>query len=268
MKVSIIVPTYNEEKNISIFYQSLGKVLNNLLNYEFEIIFINDGSEDNTQLELNKLKISDKRIKLIEFTRNFGKEIAVTAGLNYCSGKAVILIDADLQHPIEYIPEFIKKWEQGSELVVGIRKKNKGAGIFKNISSWAYYKIINSITDIKVKPNSTDYRLLDRTVVDEFNRLTERNRMVRGLITWLGFRQSYVYFEADQRAGGKAGYSTLKLFKLAITSIISMSLFPLKFAGYLGVSITLISGSAGLFAFIEKYILKDPWNLNFSAPPA
>jgi len=265
MKISIIIPIYNESANIPVLYQELKAVLNKQT-ADFEIIFINDGSTDTSTQAINKLIAADDSIKLIDFTRNFGKETAVTAGLNCCQGQAAIIIDADLQHPVELIPQFIAKWQQDAKLVIGVRKKSYGINIFKRISSWFYYKIINSIAEIKVKPQATDYRLLDRDVINEFNRLTEKNRMVRGLIAWLGFKPEYLYFEAPPRRDGQARYNSLKLFKLALSSMISLSLFPLKFAGYLGMFITFIAGLGGLFIFIEKYILDDPLNMNFSGP--
>jgi len=265
MLISLIIPAYNEEKNILKLYQELKKTLSEL-EHDHELIFINDGSQDNTQDELDRLSQNDPGIKVIEFTRNFGKEIATTAGLNSCNGQVAIMIDADLQHPVEIIPQFIEKWQAGHMLVIGVRKKDQAEGIIKKIGTYFFYKLINIISEVKVKAHSTDFRLLDRQVINEFNRLSERNRMTRGLINWLGFKPTYIYFQPNQRFQGKARYSTLKLIKLALSSMVSLSLFPLKLAGYLGIFITFFSGLGGLFIFIEKYILKDPWNLSFSGP--
>ena len=259
---SIIVPVYNEEKNISLFYAKIQLILKTL-NYKWEIIFINDGSSDKSMLELEKIVEKDKQVKIIDFSRNFGKEVAVTAGINTCKGMACIILDADLQHPIEKIPEFIAKWEAGAEVVIGVREKNKGEGLVKKIGSYFFYKMINLISSMEIVTRATDYRLLDRVVIDEFNKLTEKNRMTRALIDWLGFRRTYVHFQANERMYGKPTYSFWKLVRLAFNSMISFSLFPLTLAGYLGIIITFLSGLLGLFIFINRYITN---NLYFSGP--
>ena len=263
--ISIIIPIYNEEKNIPLLYDELKKVLQQI-NYEHEIIYVNDGSCDNSPQELQKLRLADSKVKIIEFSRNFGKEIATTAGINNCGGDACILLDADLQHPPQLIYKFLAEWEKGAEIVIGVREKNNGDCLIKKIGAYFFYKIINKISATKIVPNATDFRLLDKMVIAEFNKFTEKNRITRGLIDWLGFKREYILFKAPERINGKAGYSLVKLCKLALDSIVSLSLFPLKFAGYLGILITLGSGLMGLFIFFEKYIFDDPWNLNFSGP--
>jgi dolichol-phosphate mannosyltransferase len=267
--ISIIIPVYNEEENIPLVYDELKKVCQSetLANrYNFEFIFVNDGSNDNSGEFLVKLSSDDDRVKLIEFSRNFGKEIATTAGINNCHGNAAIIVDADLQHPIELIPEFLQKWEDGAEVVVGVRKGNAGEGVIKKIGSYLFYKTINQIAETKITPNATDYRLIDKKVIAEFNRFTERNRITRGLIDWLGFKTDFIHFQARPRKAGNASYSYLKLTKLALSSFVSHSFFPLRLAGYLGVIITFFSGLLGLFIFVEKYILNDPWAFHFSWP--
>jgi len=265
-KISIIVPVYNEEKNLPAFYAELSRVLAALEEkFSFEIIFVNDGSRDGSAQMIEELAGSDVRIRYIEFSRNFGKEIATTAGLNHAAGDAAIMLDADLQHPPAMIPKFVEVWEQGAEVVVGVRKKNNKDSWTKNIGAWFFYKIINRISDTAIVPNATDFRLLDRMVLDEFNRLTERNRMTRGLIAWLGFRRQLIRFDAPKRADGQASYSMLKLIRLAMSSFVSLSLFPLKLAGYIGIFIMLTSGLLGLFMFFDKYILDDPFGYHFSS---
>lgn len=260
--ISIIIPIYNEEANILLLYNKINKSLkNNLANYE--IIFVNDGSQDKSQAIIEKLAQKDKHLKFIEFSRNFGKEIALTAGLNLCYGNAAIMLDADLQHPIELIPKFLSKWEYGSKIVIGVRNKNKSDKISKKIGSWMFYKIMSRISDTKIIPNSTDFRLLDRQVINEFNKLSEKNRIMRGLIDWLGFKRDYIYFDASPRNNGKPGYNFWKLIKLAFSSFVSLSLFPLKIAGYLGIFIMLGSGLFGIYMFITNYVLKIQ---NFSGP--
>ncbi|MCX6761325.1 MAG: glycosyltransferase family 2 protein [Candidatus Moranbacteria bacterium] len=258
--LSIIVPVYNEEKNIPLFYEKIQAVLG--VNYAWEIIFINDGSRDKSIIELEKIAGQDSRVHVIDFSRNFGKEIALTAGINSCQGAACIILDADLQHPIEKIPDFIAKWEAGAEVVVGVREKNKGEGLVKKIGSYFFYKMINQISDMEIVTRATDFRLLDRVVIDEFNKLSERNRMTRALIDWLGFRREYIRFEANERIHGVPAYSFWKLVRLAFNSVISFSLFPLKLAGYMGVIITFLSGLLGIFIMVDRYITKE---LHFSS---
>ncbi|KKQ52001.1 MAG: Glycosyl transferase family 2 [Parcubacteria group bacterium GW2011_GWD2_38_11] len=264
-KISIVIPVYNEEKNIPLIYAELQKVFAGCANeYILDILFVNDGSSDNTIGEIEKLGQINQNVRCIDFSRNFGKEVATTAGLNECQGDACIMLDGDLQHPVELIPDFIAKWEKGAEVVVGIRNENKSSGMFKKIGSAIFYKIINRIAEIEIIPNATDYRLLDRVVIDEFNRFTETNRMTRALVDWLGFRRAYIYFDANERIHGNASYNFWKLFKLAINSFVSLSLFPLQLAGNLGIVITLISGLAGSYILLGKYFFHTPFASTFS----
>lgn len=263
--ISIIIPAHNEEKNIALIYAEISKIVDFFGDkYSWEIMFINDGSTDNTLAEIEKLADRDTKIKYLDFSRNFGKESATTAGINNCVGSACIMLDADLQHPVGLIPEFIEKWEKGAEVVVGIRNKNKSNGFIKKIGSTLFYTILNKITEIKIVPNTTDFRLLDRVVIEEFKKLSETNRMTRALIDWLGFKRDYIYFDAQERIHGTASYSFWKLFKLAMNSFISLSLLPLKLAGYLGVTITLLSGISGLYILLGKYFLHTPFASTFS----
>ncbi|MEW6408278.1 MAG: glycosyltransferase family 2 protein [Patescibacteria group bacterium] len=264
--ISYIIPVYNEDKNIPLLYKELKKFFGvpaKAGDYDYEIIFINDGSTDKSSQVIDDLASRDSKVKYIEFSRNFGKEIAITAGLNYCKGDAAICLDADLQHPIDKIPNFLLKWENGAEVVVGVRNRSKSEGPVKRFGSWLFYKIMSRISETQVKPNSTDFRLLDRKVINEFNRLTEKNRLTRGLIDWLGFHREYIYFEADQRKNSEPAYSYLKLVRLALYSFVSLSLFPLRIAGYLGIFITLTSGVFGLYILIADKILHIT---NFSWP--
>jgi len=261
--ISIVIPVYNEEKNIPLISAELLNVFSSI-KYDYEIIFINDGSKDKSQSVIENLAKTNSKIKGIDFSKNFGKEAATSAGLQYATGDAVIIIDADLQHPTSLIPSFIERWEKGSDVVIGLRTKNKGQSLMKRLCSFLYYKIINSISDTDIKSGATDFRLIDRKVVDEFNKFTEHERITRGLIDWLGFKRDFVKFEANERINGKASYSYFKLIKLALSSSISHSLFPLKIAGYLGVFITITFGLGGVFIFIQHYVLRDIGNWSIS----
>lgn len=257
-KISIIIPAHNEELNIPIIYKEIFKALSTLSDkYDYEIVFVNDGSFDKTGEAINIIIEDDKRVKYLEFSRNFGKEMAITAGLNNCAGDCAIIMDADLQHPPTMIPNFIADWKKGFEVVVGIRKKSKSDSWIKVLGSKLFYRIMSRISETDIAPNSTDFRLIDRKVIDAFNLCTERTRIARGLIAWLGFKKSFIEFEAGERSNGKASYNTLKLFKLALSSFVSMSLFPLKVAGYLGVFITLFAGILGVFIFLAKFVFNN-----------
>ena len=263
--ISIIIPCYNEEKNIFPVYDAIVKKWNeNLINnYNLEFVFVDDGSQDNTVEEIKKIAKKDNRIKLIEFSRNFGKEAATSAGLHGCKGDACIMIDADLQHPVRVLPEFVHRWEEeGIEVLIGVRRSSKSDNFIKRTGSRVFYKIMRLISEVPIVPNATDYRLLDRQVIDAFNDLSERNRITRGLIDWLGFKRRLLYFDADERNDGEASYSIFKLIQLAVNSIISLSLFPLRFAGYLGVFIVIVSGGLGIIMFVDRYLVN--WGLNFS----
>lgn len=263
--ISLIIPAFNEEKNIEPVYNAINAVIEPLRQtYDFEIMFVNDGSSDNTIGEIKKLSQIDQKVKYLDFSRNFGKEIATTAGINNCKADACIMLDADMQHPVELIVEFVKKWEQGTDVVVGIRRQTKSDGLGKKIGSKLFYKIINKIADIEIIPNATDFRLIDRIVIEQFKRFTEKGRMTRALIDWLGFKREYVYFDANERLFGNASYSTWKLLTLAMDSFVSLSLFPLQLAGYLGIFITLFSGVSGFYILIGKYFLHLSFASTFS----
>lgn len=250
--ISLVIPVHNEEVSLSELYKELINVLNDSVS--FEIIFVNDGSTDNSLEILNDLS-RDARVKIIDFTRNFGKEVATTAGLHYSSGEAVIIMDADLEHPPEIIPELITKWRKGAEVVYTIRKYSKDTPILKRFFSKLYYFLINKISSIKLEPSSTDFRLLDRRVVNTFNQLTERNRFFRGLVDWLGYKSDYVKFISPYNKKGVKNYSIKKLLRLAISGVTSFSLFPLKLAGYLGVFITLASGVFLITMFLIRWFI-------------
>lgn len=262
--ISLIVPVYNEEVNLSLFYDELVKTLAGFGGqYDWEIIFIDDGSQDKSNQVIEDFTKTDARIKYLEFSRNFGKEVALSAGLHHCRGEAAILIDADLEHPPEIISQLLKKWEKGAEVVIGLRKEYERKGMLKRMGSFFFYQIMSLIGETELSSKETDFRLLDKKVIKAFNRLTERNRMTRGLINWLGFKRDFIEFELGRRQRGKPAYSFLKLTRLALYGFVGQSLFPLRAAGYLGIFITLFAGFLGFFMFLNRYIFH--W-LVFSGP--
>lgn len=243
MKIAIVVPVYREARNLERLHAALSAVIDSIRDYEWRLVFVNDGSPDESLDVLKKLAERDNRVGVIDLSRNFGKEIALTAGVHACvSADAVICMDADLQHPPELIPELVAAWQNGAEIVATLRKSIEKQPLLRRIGSHGYYWLMSKISGLDMQSQTTDFRLFDRKVVEAFCRTTERERMFRGIMDWLGFRKIYVEFHAGAREEGEAGYSYTKLWQLAVNSITSFSLFPLKLTGYLGVLISLISG--------------------------
>ena len=265
--ISVVVPVYDEEGGILDFLDGQLLPVLSKLKYDAEVIIIDDGSKDKTLEKIKSSKIlnSGTLVNVIALTKNFGKEVALTVGLEAANGDAVIMIDADGQHPAEEIPRLIEKWEDGALIVTAV---NSGNTTKHRVRSGIYYKIMRAMGNKNVMPGAMDFRLLDRAVVDEFNQLTERNRLTRGLIDWLGFDQEYVKVKTRGRKNGKPTYSTKKLAGLALDSMVSSSRTPLVIFGYLGAFITIFSVIFGLFILIEQYIMGDPMNLDWSGAVA
>ena len=260
--ISIIVPAHNEVAGLSSFLEDqLLTTLEKIENYDFEIIFVDDGSTDGTLDLLYEYASRSKKFRVISFSRNFGKEMALSAGLKYAKGDAAITIDADGQQPPKLIPRFIKEWEDGADIVTGVRDHYTKHGFIARTGSRLFYWLLRRMGNHYTVAGSTDFRLLSRPVIDEFNRLPEHNRITRGLIDWLGFNQKYVKYTYGARLAGKPSYNFKKLFRLAIDSFVSMSTTPLVIFGYIGIIITLLSGLLGLFCLINQYLLGDPLHL-------
>ena len=193
-KISIVIPVYNEEKVLEISYNKIKDILENIEQYDYEIVFINDGSKDSTFSILEKISNENNRVRVISFSRNFGQEAALTAGLKYVTGDAIVIIDADLQDPPELIPEMLKIWEQGNEVIYGKRKRRNGESAFKLLSAKMFYKTLNALSDVEIPKDTGDFRLVDKKVVDVINSMPEHNKFLRGLFSWVGFKQySYEY---------------------------------------------------------------------------
>lgn len=240
-KISIIIPAYNEEEVAQECYNRLEEVLNKLNNYENEIIFINDGSKDKTLEILTKLANQNENVKIVSFSRNFGHQAAVTAGLKYVTGDVILIIDADLQDPPELLPEMLKLWEEGNEVIYGERKTREGESRFKLFTAKMFYKTLNALSDVEIPKNTGDFRLVDRKVVDTINSLPEHNKFLRGLFSWVGYRQYAFKYERKERFAGKTKYPLKKMLKLAADGIIGFSTKPLKILGGLGFISIIIS---------------------------
>jgi dolichol-phosphate mannosyltransferase len=265
MKVSVVVPAYNESPGINTFHNDiLTPHLKGSVKSSYEIIYVNDGSTDDTLEKLQLIADSDKYVKILNLSKNFGKEIAVTAGISVAQGQATIIMDADGQHPPEVIAEFLKKWELGAQVVIGIRDTNQKEGFIKRWGSKLFYKLFNSLSGTTVVPRSTDFRLIDSSVREEFLKCSERQRITRGIIDWLGFQREYIHFHSPARLAGEASYSTHQLIRLALNSFISLTLKPLLIVAWLGVIIICLSIIVGSAVFIEQFIMNDPLHLNFT----
>ena len=252
-KISIVIPMYYEEEVAEECYQRISNTLKKLDNYDYELIFINDGSQDKTQEILENIAKQDKKAKIITFSRNFGHQCAVTAGIKYVTGDCVVIIDADLQDPPEVIPEMLKLWEQGNEVIYGKRKSRKGESKFKLLSAKMFYRTLDALSDVKIPMDTGDFRLVDRKVIDVINSMPEHNKFLRGLYSWVGFKQIPYEYERQERYAGKTKYPLKKMLKLASDGIISFSTKPLKLVGYLGI-ITIVISIALLIYTLISYI--------------
>ena len=251
--ITLLLPIYNESGNIAALVREIDRVVAELPAYDFRLLFVDDGSRDDSVAQLETLAAADPRIGVIELSRNFGKELALTAGIQAVDGDAVIIMDADLQHPPSYIPEMIRKWEEGFDIVATKRVKSERQPLLRRLGSDLFYWLLNSISEFKMEPGTTDFRLLDRIVVDALKQFTENNRMVRGLIDWMGFKKTFIAFEAPDRHSGKPGYSYARLLQLALNSFMSFSLVPLKLAGYLGMFVITVFGLLLAFMVADKF---------------
>ncbi|SFR91169.1 glycosyltransferase family 2 protein [Anaeromicropila populeti] len=251
VRYSIIIPAYNEEEVLDETYKRLTEVMKST-EEEYELIFINDGSRDNTFKMLQDYCKKDSSIKVVNFSRNFGHQIAVTAGMEYSSGQAVVIIDADLQDPPRVILEMIAKWKEGYDVVYGKRLVRKGETFFKKFTAKCFYRILDHMTTVDIPVDTGDFRLMDRKVVDVMNSLSEKNRYVRGLVSWVGFKQTAVEYMRDGRFAGETKYPLKKMLKLAADGILSFSYKPLHFAGVVGSMLSFASFIYLIIVVIQK----------------
>lgn len=238
-RYSLIIPIYNEEDNIPLLYQRVKAVMDSV--GQCELILINDGSGDRSLSLIRELNAQDDRVCYLSFARNFGHQIAVTAGLNFCRGQAAIILDADLQDPPELLPDLIEQWQQGYQVVYAQRTKRKQENWFKRLTAYVFYRLLQRLADVNIPADTGDFCLMDRQVIDLLNGMPERNRYIRGLRSWVGFRQTAVKFERDPRHAGEVKYTFQKSLRLAINSLVSFSIVPLRLATYLGLISALLA---------------------------
>lgn len=260
-KISVVIPMYNEEEVAKTSYLRIKKILEELAQYDYEIIFVDDGSEDGTLKLLQEMAQENEKVKIISFARNFGHQAAVTAGIKYVTGDAIVIIDADLQDPPELLPEMIALWEEGNEVIYGQRKSRKGESAFKLLTAKMFYTTLNALSDVEIPKDTGDFRLVDRKVIDVINSLPEHNKFLRGLFSWVGFKQKAYFYERQERYAGKTKYPFKKMWKLASDGIISFSTKPLKIVGGLGF-VTIIFSIGILIYSLLSYAL----HLNQLAP--
>ncbi|SMC82338.1 glycosyltransferase family 2 protein [Sporomusa malonica] len=234
--ISIVVPVFNEQDNINNFYQEVVKHMKQL-DYCFELIFIDDGSSDATPLILERLANEDGRVRALIMARNFGHQVALTCGLDYAKGAAVITMDGDMQHPPEMLPQLIEKWEEGFQVVQTVRINTEGVSWFKSFTSGMFYKLMNAMSNVRVTEGGSDFRLLDRKVVESFCRFRERARFIRGMISAIGYRQTKVEFVAPKRFAGQSKFSLKRMLHFALDGITAYSKTPLRFAFYAGIAL-------------------------------
>lgn len=252
--ISVVIPIYNEEKIIPELYARLTKELSGITN-SYELIFLNDGSRDNSLLELIRLSESDPNVFYINFSRNFGHQIAVSAGLDHCRGKAVVIIDGDLQDPPEIISELYSKYKEGYDVVYAKRLKRKGETFFKKFTAKLFYRILKKMTTADIPVDTGDFRIIDKKVVDYLRLMPEQNKFIRGQIAWLGFKQTSVLYNRDSRKSGKTGYSISKMFRFAMDGVTGFSDTPLTFVTRLGFFMSFVAFLLILYAIYSHFIL-------------
>jgi len=253
--LSVVVPMYNEEEVIEVTYGRLRSVLDKL-GETYEIVFVNDGSRDRTADIVRSLCAEDRRVKLVEFSRNFGHQIAVTAGMDHASGRTVVLIDADLQDPPELIADMVAKWREGYDVVYGRRIERKGESLFKKMTAAAFYRLLRSMTSVNIPVDTGDFRLMDRKVCDALTSMRERSRFIRGMVSWAGFKQTSVDYVRDERFAGETKYPLKKMIRLSLDAMTSFSTKPLKIASVLGFVLSAV-GFVYLFVVLYQRLFTD-----------
>ena len=244
--ISIVTPVYNEEDNVVFFHDEVTKVMEGL-GMDYELIYVNDGSRDKTDLLIHQLAAHDPHVRALTFARNFGHQIAITCGMDFAQGDAVITMDGDMQHPPALIPKLIEKWQEGYDVVQTIRTATEDAGFVKKLTSSSYYAVINSISTTPVVPGGSDFRLMDRKALDAFLKFREHSRFIRGIVGGLGFKQTSIEFTAPARHAGVSKFSMKKMVHFAMDGIITNSTVPLRMAFYIG----LLAGFAGFLVILH-----------------
>ena len=263
-KISIIIPTYNEEESLPFLKEKLDKIMNEMGNYEFEILFVNDGSKDKSLEIIKGYRNEDERYCYLDFSRNFGQEVALAAGLDYVTGDCAIFMDADLQDPPELIPEMVKYWEEGYYDVYARRKKRTGESFLKKFTSKMYYRVLQEMTNVEIQKDTGNYRLIDRRCINALKKMKESERCLKSMFSWIGYKKKEVLFERPPRVAGKTKWNYFKLIDLAISGITSFTTSPLKLATYVAVPTFLMLGIYFIYV-IAKCIVTNTFIQAFQA---
>ncbi len=257
-KISIIIPAYNEQESLPILYERLTKLMENLNNYNFEVLFVNDGSKDKTIEIIKELREKDERICYVDFARNFGKEIAMIAGLDYATGDCVIFMDADLQDPPELVPELVKYWEEGYDDVYAKRKSRKGETWLKKFTSKMYYKVLQHITRVEIQEDTGDFRLLDRRCVNALKKLRESQRNTKSMFSWIGYKKKEVLYDRNPRVAGTTKWNYGKLMDLAIDGITSLTTSPLRISTFIAIPTFIVLFCYFVYVIAKAFVVDQP----------
>lgn len=257
-KISIIIPAYNEAESLPFLFERLNELTNKLENYEFEFLFVNDGSKDKTLEIIKEQRSIDNRVSYVDFSRNFGKEIAMVAGLDYVTGDAVIFMDADLQDPPELIVDFVKYWEQGYDDVYAKRKSRKGETFLKKFTSKMYYKVLQKLAGMEIQKDTGDFRLLDRRCVNALKKLRESQRCTKSIFSWIGYKKKEVLYDRDPRIAGKTKWNYKKLIDLAIDGITSFTTSPLRLATYISIPTFILLAGYFIYVIAKCFVVHEP----------
>lgn len=253
-KLSLLIPAYNEEKVLTMLYKRIEPIMDSLNQYDWEVLFVNDGSKDNTLAVLYGLRAKDKRINILDLSRNYGKEVAMLAGFDYVKGDAVIILDADLQDPPELIPQMLEYWEEGYDDVYAKRRTRQGETFIKKKTSQWFYNILQKSTDIPIQLNTGDFRLLDRSCIDALRKIRESNRYTKGMFSWIGYNKKEILFDREARAAGETKWNYFKLFTLAIEGITSFTTRPLRLSTMFGGLISLTSFIYAIYMLFDTFL--------------
>lgn len=251
--ISVVIPVFNERDNIPVVYEAVTRELQLLKFYDYELVFVNDGSADRSWEILNNIVLCDENVKAVSFSRNFGRQIALTAGYDRSSGDCIISMDADMQDPPNLIAQMVKEWEQGARIVYA-RRIDRKDGILKRITAGLYYRILSSVSDASIPRNVGDFRLIDKSVLNVIQSCREKSRYLRGMVAWSGFSCAYVDFKRPNLRSGKSGYTWKKMFKLALDGLTGFSTFPLRLSGYLGALIIFLGFLVGMYMLYEMLV--------------
>lgn len=256
--ISFIFPCYNEAENLEKLYEEMSRILPQVeAKYQTEIICVNDGSKDQTLEKLVAIQEKDPRYKVINFSRNFGQAAGITAGLDYAQGEAIIVMDADMQDPPALALEMIQKWEEGYEVIYAQRRKRAGESVFKKFTSFAFYRILNSLAEVKIPEDTGEFKLMDRKVVEAVKLMRETNRSMRGIVSYAGFKQTGILFDRPERYAGETKWSTKMLLRLAADSIYGYSMVPIKFITNMGILVVVLSILGIIYALYSRFFMPD-----------